>query len=206
MSESGKSAGVKRPSSLRSGRLPVGFAVAVVVALSCVGSVAMANVRPAADVCLLQLSAYGVTDFAASFGWAPKVQVARLELGAKVTDNIGITAGAAVGELWAIFGISAMPLSARVYWDFTPDELWVRRTAYVTASYQRIFDLFNMTNSSHVILGFGGTYTYYAITTRAELFAPVAKSPVLGLLVGVEVGGSYIFGRHHDPDAADWGN
>lgn len=192
---------------LRTRRPAARLIAMVVLALSGVGSIAMANVRPAADLCLLQLAAYGGTDFAGSFGWAPKAQVARLELGAEVTDNIGITAGAALADVWAFVGISGIPLSARVYWDFTPEELWVRRTAYVTVSYQRdIFDPFNMASSSFVMLGVGGTYTYYAITTRAELFVPVEKSPGLGLLVGVEVGGSYVFGRHHDPDAADWGD
>jgi hypothetical protein len=176
---------------------------AVILALACAGSTALANVRPAVDVCLLQLAAIGGVD-RHGLWWIPKAQLARLELGAEVTDNFGITAGVALGDVWALFP-SGLPLSARAYWDFTPNELWVRRTAYVTASYQRdVFDPFRMSSSSFVVFGLGATYTYYAITTRAELLVPAARTPYVALLIGFELGGSYIFGRHHDPDAGDW--
>jgi hypothetical protein len=100
-----------------------------------------------------------------------------------------------------------LPISARVYWDFTPDELWVRRTAYITATYQHA-NIAVQPDPDGVppffSLGVGATYTWYAVTVRAELTAPYLVYPGLGLMLGVEIGGSYIFGRHHDSDAADW--
>jgi len=170
------------------------------LALSCVGSAAVANVRAAADISLLHASVFGVTNFSA-VGCVPRLQVARLELGAEVTDHIGVTAGAALGETWAFYEFSLLPVSGRVYWDFTPNELWVRRTAYVAATYyHNSFIPDERDIEPFVSLGVGGTYTYYAVTARLELLMLPARTTGIGLLLGIEVGGSYIFGRHGPPD------
>ena len=99
----------------------------------------MANVRAAADISLAELSAGGAASCYRSeglrYGWFLKAHVARLEFGAEVTDNVGVTAGAMLVESWWLMQFSVLPISARVYWDFTPNELWIRRTAYITATY-----------------------------------------------------------------------
>jgi hypothetical protein len=134
--------------------------------------------------------------------------MARLEFGAEVTDHVGITAGAMLGEAWgeagAFYAVSSLPITARVYWDFTPNELWVRSTAYFSATYY--YDNFYGDPDApalqpDLVLAVGATYTYYVFTARAEMLAPVERSPGALLLLGVEIGGSYIFGPHHESDS-----
>jgi hypothetical protein len=147
----------------------------------------------------------------ANWTWPGRTEVARLELGAEVTDNIGITAGAMFSEAWGqdgtFYTVSGLPVSARAYWDFTPNELWLRRTAYVSATYYH--DNFYGDPDApswppYFTLAAGASYTYYVLTARAEFVVSVQRSPSAALFIGVELGGSYILGRHRDPDAGDW--
>jgi hypothetical protein len=155
-------------------------------------------VRAAADVGLLEVSDGALLYYSSGkpqmgWGWV-RARAARVELGAEVTDNIGITAGFTTLEMLTLAELSVLPVSARVYWDFNPNELWVRSTAYVTATYYHdnyIPD--EGTPSPFFGLAVGVTYTMYAVTARAEF----SSHPGLGLSLGLEVGGSYIFGRHH---------
>lgn len=178
--------------------------VAAMLALSFVCSIAAGSVRAAADVGLLELSGGGLLYYSNNrpgLGWNLRAQALRLEFGAKVTDHIGITAGAMLGEAW-IYQVSLLPITARLYWDFSPDELWVRSTAYAVATYHHnsFWGDFNYIRP-YVALGVGAAYTYYAITARAELdLLQFTERPPFALIVGVEVGGSYIFGRHHDSE------
>jgi hypothetical protein len=178
------------------------FATAVILALSCISSTAIADVRAAADVGLLGLSGGGAVyhsgQYGFQFAWIPDARAARLEIGAEVTDHFGMTAGTSLGELLLFYGISILPISARAYWDFTPKELWVRRTAYVAATFHHKNIVIDESSPPPFFsLGVGATYTWYAATFRAELTAPVVPYPLFALSIGVEVGGSYIFGRHH---------
>jgi hypothetical protein len=182
--------------------------VAAVLALLCICSIAAGNVRAAAQVGLLELSGGGTlyhSNDRLGLVWNSRAQALRLEVGAEVTDHIGITAGAMLAEAW-IYQVSFLPITARLYWDFSPAELWVRGTTYATATYHHnsFWGDYNYIRP-YVALGFGATYTYYAVTTRAELaLSASSERPWIGrLLFGVEVGGSYIFGRHHDSDLKD---
>lgn len=185
------------------GRRVARLVAAAVLALPCLSAPALANVRAAADVSLLGLSAGAVSYHAndqlrIGWAWLLKAQAARLEFGAEVTDNIGVTAGATGLELWALSEFSILPVSARLYWDFTPNELWIRRTAYITATYRyNNFMPDEPTPPPSLSLGVGATFTWYALTARVELDPFAFSPPAFGLLLGVDVGGSYIFGRHH---------
>jgi len=181
------------------GRSSGRVAAVAILALSCVASTALANVRAAADVGLIEWSAGAYFEGGqVGFDWHAEQQRARLELGAEVTDNIGVTAGVTWAQTWAYYEVSTWPLSARVYWDFTPNELWNRGTAYVSATYFHnnwIPD--ELPPHPYVLCAVGATYTWYAVTVRAELLDPWhLASPTL--LLGLEVGGSYIFGPHHE--------
>lgn len=191
-------------------------AAAAILALACAGSTVRANVRAAADVCLLGVSPVVLAwtpsgRLEAGWFWPGRTQVARLEFGAEVTDNIGITAGGMLGEAWGQYGafytVSGLPVSARAYWDFTPNQLWARRTAYVSATYYHdnfYGDPSEPSLAPYLMLAVGATYTHYVLTARAELQVPARRSPGAALVLGVEVGGSYILGPHHDPHAGDW--
>ena len=185
------------------GRCAARLVAAAVLALSCFSTPALANVRAAADVGLLEVSdvltnySHGKIVMGLGLGWL-RGRAARLELGAEVTDNIGITAGTTILDVLTLAEFSILPVSARVYWDFDPNELWLRSTAYVSATYYHdnyIPD--EGTPSPFVGLAAGVTYTSYAVTARAELSVPEVRYPALALSLGLEVGGSYIFGRHH---------
>ena len=194
------------------GRCTGRVVAATTLALSCVSSNALANIRAAADVGLIgispvELTYYPHSKLQASWDWLQRTQIARLELGAEVTDHVGMTAGAMLGEAWGQAGafdaVSSLPITARVHWDFTPNELWVRSTAYFSATYYH--DNFYGDPSGpawrpFLVLAVGATYTYYVFTARAEMLASVERSTGAALLIGVELGGSYIFGPHHEPD------
>jgi hypothetical protein len=175
------------------------FAAAVVLAVC---SLAAANVRAAADVGLAELSAGPGFYFGfhrVESAWTVTAQAARLEFGAEMTDHIGLTVGATLIEASWVYGFSILPVSARVYWDFTPNELWIRRTAYITTAYRHHNVLPDEPDRPpYFNIGVGATCTWYAATVRAELAAPALRYPVLEFRLGLEVGGSYIFGRHHE--------
>ncbi len=184
------------------GRRAVRVAATAVLLFLCVGSTARADVRPAADIGLLELYPGAVTYHANEqlrVGAIPllEARAARVELGAEVTDNLGITTGASLAEVFGLYQFSLLPVSGRIYWDFTPNELWRRGTAYVTASYHHTnYYPDEPTPAPFVLLGAGATYTYYAVTARAELFTGVSRPSGVGLLLGLQVGGPYIIGRH----------
>jgi hypothetical protein len=185
-----------------SGRRAARFAAAVVLALSCVCSLAAANVRAAADVGLAELSAGPGFYFGyhrVESAWTVTAQAVRLEFGAELTDHIGLTVGAMLIEASWVYGFSILPVSARAYWDFTPNALWIRRTAYITTTY-RHRNVFpdEPDRPPYFNMGIGATFTWYAATVRAELAASALRYPVLEFRLGLEVGGSYIFGRHHE--------
>jgi hypothetical protein len=185
---------------------------AAILALACAGSTVLANVRAAADVCLLGVSPVALawsphSRLEAGWGWPGRTQMARLEFGAEVTDNVGITAGAMLAEAWgqagAFYAVSGLPVTVRAYWDFTPNELWARSTAYVSATYYHdnfYGDPSAPTSPPCLALAVGATYTYYVLTARTELLVPAVRSPGAVLFLGVELGGSYILGPHHEPD------
>lgn len=189
------------------------FVGAAILALACVCSTAAGNVRAAADVGLIGISPFELTFYPHSrpqayWEWLQKTQIARLELGAEVTDHVGISAGAMLSEAWgeagAFYAVSGLPITARVYWDFTPNELWVRSTAYVSATYYHdnfYGDPVGPAWRPFLVLAVGATYTYYVFTARAEVLASVERSTGAALLIGVEIGGSYIFGPHHESDS-----
>jgi hypothetical protein len=188
---------------MRSDRGAYRLAVAAVLVLASIGSTAMADVRVAADVGLAELSAgrgvlYNVDHWES--GWMVTAQAVRLEFGAEVTDHVGFTAGTALVGTWWLLEFSFLPVSARAYWDFTPNELWIRRTAYVMAAYNHhLFAIDEPSPPPYFSLGVGAACTFYAATIRAEVTAPALPYRLLELRLGLEVGGSYIFGRHHQP-------
>jgi hypothetical protein len=199
---------MKRPGtkSMSHGRSADRAAAATALLLLCTGSMAMANVRAAADIGVLELYPGAVTynaneQLRVGGLWLLKAQAVRVELGAEFTDHVGVTAGATLAEVFGIYQFSILPISARVYWGFTPNQLWVRSAVYVSASYyHHNFEPDEPTPPQFVSLGVGATYTFYAVTARAELFAPVVSVGGVGLLLGVQVGGSYILGGHGPSD------
>jgi len=124
----------------------------------------------------------------------------RLTAGAEFNEQVGVAVGVTLAEVLTIEA-SFVPVTARVWWDFDPAERWKRRTAYIFATYDHHgFSGDLDPNPPYMQLGAGFAYTFYAITPKAEFrIRPgwhMGWSSVL--LVGIELGGNYVFGSRDD--------
>ena len=168
-------------------------------------TVPAAPVRFAMDASLLGVSGGGGTYLLGGrqhFSNIPALgaHLLRLTAGAEFDEQVGVAVGVSLAEVVTVEA-SFLPVTARGWWDFDPEERWRRRTAYMFATYDHHgfsgdFD----PNPPYVQLGAGFAYTFYAITPKAEFrIRPgwhMGWSSVL--LVGIELGGNYVFGSRDD--------
>lgn len=182
----------------------LGFALLAI--LLSVAGFARAQVRPAVDVGLVGLA--GGTKLNTRTGnyqdagtWPDlRFQFARLGLGVETDQGLGMVVGATLAEI-RIYEGSFLPISAKVYWDYDPDEKWTRQTAYIFAAYQRNpwwgdFDPLH----PYLEIGAGAAYTYYAVTPKIEVSVMPSLGPRISLLLGFDIGGTYVFGSREGGD------
>lgn len=156
--------------------------------------------RFAVDAALLGASGGGYTlRYANRQYFMPnfEAQFLRVAVGAELSDHIGAAVGTSYGEA-RYYENSFFPITARLWWDFDSEQLWRRRTAYAFATYHyHAVSWASDPEPPHVQLGVGVTYTFYAITPKAELWTRpcIGKGWDAALMVGFDIGGTYVFGR-----------
>ena len=174
------------------------FAITVVIGLA--QAAEPTPVRFAADAALIGLSGgvgfyrYGQTTHA---GRDVAAQVVRLGAGCELGNRLGIVVGASLAEA-DFLASSMLPVTARIYWDFTPAEHWRRAIAYVMATYNhtRSWGDDDYPLPPSLDIGAGVAYTFYAITPKMEfkLHPGGTSASTASLLIGLDIGGTYVFG------------
>jgi hypothetical protein len=172
-------------------------AVLLVVLISGAGA---APVRFALDACLLGAAAgplYIPADTTRPFGANFDFPVARIGVGLEESHGFGLTVGTMLAQVGG-YELSTLPLGARLWYDFAPDERWRHATAYLSGAWHSnsFWGDFNP-NPDYFELAAGATYTFYAVTPKVEFrFRSKSYSGSQAMfLLGVDIGGQYVFGR-----------
>ena len=178
----------------------------LLVILLSVAGFARAQVRPAVDVGLVGLAGGAKINprngnYQSAGVWPDaRLQLVRLAIGAETGSGIGAVFGTTLLE-GRIYEGSTLPLSAKLYWDYTPDEAGLRQNAYVFVTYHHKpwwgdFDLL----APYLEIGAGAAYTYYAITPKVEVSMMPSLGPRVTIMLGFDIGGNYVFGNREGGD------
>lgn len=167
-------------------------------------SASAAPVRFALDACLLGASAgplYAPADTARPVGAGLDFPVGRLGLGLEEPHGFGLAVGTMLAQVGG-YELSTLPLCARAWYVFAPHQRWRRATAYVAGAYHHnsFWGDYN-SNPAYFELSAGASYTFYAVTPKAEFRFRSASyaGPQTMILLGVDIGGQYVFGRQGKP-------
>jgi hypothetical protein len=129
----------------------------------------------------------------------------KLYVGVEARNGPGLSVGTTLLEYdLLIYRRSLMPLSVRASWDLSYDSRWNHRSVYAFVTLHHTSYYYGEARpitppALRAEFGAGIARTYFAVTPWAEFRVQLPNSPnfspAMGLAVGIDLGGTYGFGR-----------